>query len=162
MDESIVQVALFRAFASAILDMNISPEEARVAAQVLRRGDVNIQLAAFVDGLVPLSNKEIQKVQERNRNYKTHSSNVKIKSVEYDVDSLFDTVKRRKITKSQLWSLFYQVNREVSDVIDYGLSMKDGIGAFRSMASKDDWDLLSDIIQSGSNVDPFLAGITGR
>lgn len=165
MDGSTVEVALFRACASAILSIDFTPEEARLAAQSLRQGGINLRLAMILDGLVPMPSKDgVQKAPKHGADRSSgFRINLKSRTSSFaDAGDLFELIKRRKISKSQLWSIFSQINEEVSRNIDEELSMREGIVKFQRETTKEDWDLLSDIVRGGLKIDPFLARMTGR
>ena len=168
MDEAAAGVAVFRACASALLGMNLSSDEARAAAAALRQGDIGLRLAMLLDGLVPT---QLQKsagndpVAEKAKiiTPKKSVKNVSASgNVDKSSDALFDDVKRRKITKGQLFSLFRQVNSYVANRIEMDLSMREALAEFKREASLEDWDFLVDVIRGAVSSDPFLAGITGR
>ncbi|MEG3161461.1 hypothetical protein U1763_13205 [Sphingomonas sp. LB2R24] len=169
MDEAEANVAIFKACASTILGMNLTPNEARAGAAALRAGDIGHRLAMLLDGLVPtpFNNKSDTHGQPAapKKSFSTGKSvriSAESQARDTPANQLFEDVKRRKITKAQLFELFRQVSPPDSHIIDSDLSMREALVQFKKGSTPDDWNFLVDIIRMGANLDPFLNKMTTR
>jgi hypothetical protein len=75
--------------------------------------------------------------------------------------AIFDDVKRKKISKSRLFSLLSQINPEVFTTFSEDISMREAISEFATLSTPEDWELVVDVIKGATGADPYLAQITG-
>lgn len=165
--EAETSAMVFRACATALLALDLSIDQARIAAQAFREVEMCSRLATLLDGLAPavIEQKQEGKYGSQSVPPKLSRSNATTSpkvSATVSPDVLFDTLKRRKITKSHLFSLFQQISPDEFSLQEEELSMREALRLFKKVSSEDDWELLAGVIQGAIDVDPFLARMTER
>jgi hypothetical protein len=160
MSDQSVEGRLLRGLLEVIARTDLTPSEAKAAAKALRSGKIFESAAHVLDALASLGSpdKSARNLSPPAPPEKKNGAPNGLPSV----DRFFDTVKRRKVTKSQLYEIFNQVNPDAAPHIDEELSVRDSLKVFRSLATDDDWRLLKDIVEGRAEIDPFLRGILNR
>lgn len=174
MNITATKIAVFKACATTLLNMDLDPDQAHAAARLFRDGQIGLQLAVLLDGLaasetsMSSSDREHAPVTTVPASTtilpaSTIASSPKQKpSTIVTALTLFDDVKRKKINKGQLFSLLNQINESVVRDFPEDISMRESLTLFEREAPIEDWVFLASIIRGASGIDPHLAQLTGR
>lgn len=170
MPDPSLEARLFRRFLQVVLDENLSALECRNVAEALKAGRIVKQLREALEVLasfdqpppteVPDHTVEFQKKVSQKDKISSDRSTHNLRKI--SPNQVFDVVKRRKITKSNLLQYFRQVSGD-DDTRGYELlTMRDALHSFYAKASDDDWSLLFAMIDGGVEIDPYLRTILSR
>ena len=159
MNDGSVEGRLLKGIVQLVLDADFTAKEARAAARVLRDGKIFAPVAHLLDVQGSLVNAAESTPTRPSRQPTARS----VQSARAPgVDYLFDTVKRRKITKAQLFEMFHAVNSAAAPEIPDQVSIREALASFRALASDDDWATLYSIVEGRAELDPFLRGMLNR
>jgi hypothetical protein len=166
MDSNAIEIELFRACATTLLGLPLSSEEAEAGARLFRKGQLSARLAAVLDGLAASqtpageTNKASSGVRPAPVEKRSSSRKQETLVAEASPRTLFDDVKRKKITKDQLFNLLRQVDERAFATLPLDVSMRDAIAEFRSRTDHENWNFLVSTLRGATTSDPYLVRLT--
>lgn len=155
------EARLLKGLLQVILDADFTAEEARAAAKSLREGKLLAPVAHLLDVLgTSLAHSTDSTINSPNiTDLPPPSMKKTSQAIRPSIDEVFNNVKRRKITKANLFEMFDAVNGSVASGISDTISVREALTAFKSLISDSDWTTLNKIVLGTIDFDPFLRGM---
>jgi hypothetical protein len=164
---------LLAGFLRAILDADFSSEEKAAAAEAIRDGRLTDHLVGVLEfgNQAPKSVKALNETGsggDSSKSARPSPKDLRISSPPerrhstISVDSVFQTLRRRKISKIQLIKMLEQLNTGLEIEADETTSMRELLTQFRDLATDAEWITLSRMISGAVEPDAYLRNIMNR
>jgi hypothetical protein len=151
---------LFKLILAAISAQDLQTEDYQVALSSLRDGNMVRILEQILAALSSPADQKIEKVNSKPADSKYKPVKSRQGDRVKDPDSLFEDVKRRKITRDRLESIIKSLDGQFLDANHANETMRNLISTFYQKASDRQWLLLTSIVNGNYEVDPYLDNMT--
>lgn len=158
---------LLAGFARAIFDADFSAEEKVVAAEALRSGKITECLLGLLEfGASRASDgARAEPTQRSSQPDRVSAKDIKVPSAAerranlLTVDSVFQTLRRRKIPKTKLIGMIQHLNTGLDLDGDDTTSMRELLAQFKDLSTETEWVTLARMISGDVEVDTYLRNI---